>query len=203
MRGEREKPSADSYRAFIALDLPEGVKEVLFNSASVVMKQLKSEVKWVAMDNLHLTLRFIGTISNSKSDLLRERMRELVKNYSPIGFNVGSIGVFPSWKEPRVLWVGLQPIRGNLVELQKEIESLIQEIGFPPEKQRFHPHVTFGRVKNVTPAIGRFWEKVSIPEIPTFIISSVTLFRSTLLPSGAVYDKVEEFHLSLCEQEGI
>ncbi|MCX8065097.1 MAG: RNA 2',3'-cyclic phosphodiesterase [Candidatus Hydrogenedentes bacterium] len=185
----------DGYRAFIALNLPEDVKGLLYNSVLPVMRELKSEVKWVALDNLHLTLRFIGHISNSKSDLLREKMRRLVQNYTDISFNVGGVGVFPSWKEPRVLWVGLIPVSGNLIQLQSDIENVVQSLDFPPERQRFHPHVTLGRVKSITPAVKRAWGKVIIPEIPSFSISKVTLFKSSLLPSGAVYDKVEEFLL--------
>jgi len=199
--GERNgKPFEDGYRAFIALDLPETVKEVLYDSVSPVIKRLKSQVKWVAVENFHLTLRFIGNISNLTSDVLREKMRSVMAGYNEIEFEVKSPGVFPSWKEPRVLWIGLTPVKGDLLGLQKMVEELVQSVGYPPEKQRFHPHITIGRVKDISSSIGRIWESVKIPTIPSFAISKVTLFRSTLLPTGAVYDKVEEFPLKSNEE---
>ena len=190
----------DGYRAFIALDLPESVKKILFESVSPVMKKLRSQVKWVALENFHLTLRFIGDISNSTSELLRESMRNIIPKYDEVEFEIKSPGVFPSWKEPRVLWIGLNPTRGDLIGLQRKLEELVQSVGYSPEKQRFHPHITIGRVKDTSSSVGKIWGTVMIPQVPNFVISKVTLFRSTLLPSGAVYDKVEEFLLGKVEK---
>ncbi len=187
--------TGECYRAFIAIDLPECVKSFIYETVSPVIRKLKSQVKWVAVENFHLTLRFIGNISIPASDVLREKMRSVVVGYDEMEFEIRSSGVFPSWKEPRVLWIGLNPTRGDLLGLQKKVEEIVQSVGYPPEKQRFHPHITVGRVKNESAYVSRVWGSVEIPPVEPFVISKVTLFRSNLLPTGAVYERVEDFLL--------
>lgn len=186
----------ESYRAFIAIEVPHDVQEVIFNSIKPIMSKLKPFVKWVSPENIHLTLRFLGQISLTFSNDLQDNMRKLTDTFSPLTFNLSEPGVFPSWREPRVLWVALELVQGDLFPLQKEIEALVQRLGLSPEKQRFHPHLTVGRAKSPTPVISALWKNVKIPVLPDFCVDKVTLFKSTLAQTGAIYEVMDVFPLN-------
>jgi len=185
----------DSYRAFIALELPPDIREAIWDSVKPISGTLRSLVKWVPSENMHLTLRFLGNITLAMSNTLRKNLQNISPRFTPPKFKLGITGTFPSWKEPRVLWVGLEVIEGDLKSIQNETELQAQAIGLPQEKQKFHPHITVGRVKTPSPFISTTWKNVKIKETSVFTIDKITLFRSTLNPSGAVYEVIDTFPL--------
>jgi len=185
--------SEGTYRAFIAIELPSEVREVIWNSAKPASGMLKSLVKWVPPENMHLTLRFLGEITLNTSDKLRESLRQIAIQFHPLKLKLGIPGVFPSWKEPRVLWVGLDIIEGDINFIQTTIEQQAQMAGLSQEKQKFHPHITVGRVKTPSPFISNTWKNVKIQQVPEFVVNKITLFKSTLNPGGAIYDIVDTF----------
>ncbi len=185
--------SEETYRAFIALEIPPDVRDIIWSSAKPVYGMLRSLVKWVPVENMHLTLRFLGGISLNKSNELRENLRHISSQFNPIKFKVSEPGVFPSWKEPRILWIGLDAIEGELNLLQGKIEQIVQMVSLPQEKQKFHPHITVGRVKTPSLFISNSWKNVKIQQNPLFVVDRVTLFKSILNPSGAVYEVVDVF----------
>ncbi len=77
--------------------------------------------------------------------------------------------------------------------LQSEVEQQAQKIGLPQEKQRFHPHITVGRVKNPSQFLSNTWKNVKIKEYLEFKADKITLFKSILNPSGAIYEVVDTF----------
>lgn len=185
--------SEGTYRAFIAMELPSEVKDAIWNGAKPALGMLKSLVKWVPPENMHLTLRFLGEITLNTSDKLRESLRQISSQFYPIKFKVGIPGVFPSWKEPRVLWVGLDIVEGDINLIQSRIEQQAQMVGLHQEKQKFHPHITVGRVKTPSLFISNTWKNVKIQQMPEFIVEKITLFKSTLNPGGAIYEVVDTF----------
>lgn len=185
----------ETYRAFIALELPLNIRETIWDAVKPASGILKSLVKWVPPENMHLTLRFLGNITLDMSGKLRENLKQTSSHFNCFKFNLDLPGIFPSWKEPRILWVGLNILEGNLKSLQNEIEVQAQTIGLPQEKQKFHPHITVGRVKTPSPFISNTWKNVKIMQTPEFIIDRITLFKSILNPSGAIYEIVDTFPL--------
>ncbi len=185
--------SENSYRAFIAIELPGEVRTIIWDSVKPVLGMLRSLVKWVPPENMHLTLRFLGEISHEKSNNLRGQLRQVSTLFHPLKLKLDIPGVFPSWKEPRVLWVGLNVLEGDLKTLQSEVEQQAQKIGLPQEKQRFHPHITVGRVKSPSQFLSNTWKNVKIKEYLEFKADKITLFKSILNPSGAIYEVVDTF----------
>ncbi|MGC8844958.1 MAG: RNA 2',3'-cyclic phosphodiesterase [Candidatus Hydrogenedens sp.] len=185
--------SEESYRAFIAIEIPSDVREIIWNNTKPASGMLKSLVKWVPPENMHLTLRFLGAITLSISDKLRENLRQISVQFNPVKFKLSVPGVFPSWKEPRVLWVGLDIIEGDINQIQSKIEQQAQMVGLPQEKQKFHPHITVGRVKTPSPFLSNTWKNVKIQQTPEFIVDKITLFKSTLNPDGAFYEVIDTF----------
>lgn len=183
----------ETHRAFIALELPSEIREAISEGVKPASGLLRSLVKWVPVENMHLTLRFLGNITLEMSNKLRGNLHQASSHFTPLKFKLDLPGVFPSWREPRVLWVGLVVLEGDLKSLQNEIELQAQRIGLPQEKQKFHPHITVGRAKTPSPFISNTWKNVKIKLTPEFNVDKITLFKSTLNPSGAIYEIIDTF----------
>jgi 2'-5' RNA ligase len=148
-------------------------------------------VRWVAGKNIHLTLKFLGEVDSNKIEAISRVIDTESRQISPFDLSAGGVGAFPNPRRPRVVWIGVQapPV---LAELAAAIDRGTQQLGFPAEDRPFSPHLTLGRVpQNASPqevqAIGQILSTTKIGELGGFEVRQVTLFRSDLQPSGAVY----------------
>ncbi|MFB3924729.1 MAG: RNA 2',3'-cyclic phosphodiesterase [Syntrophales bacterium] len=185
-------------RAFLAIDLPDEIKKNLTG----IQKQLKSivdGVKWVNPNGIHLTLHFFGHITGDEIELASRIVKKNMEGAESFMLNVGLVGVFPGWKRPRVLWIGIGGEIGALGALRKRIEQGLEEAGFETEDRDFKPHLTLGRIKSPAEASGV--EKIigSGKEFTagSFTAQGLTLFKSDLHPTGAVYTKLEYFPFAI------
>ncbi|RZB29966.1 MAG: RNA 2',3'-cyclic 3'-phosphodiesterase [Desulfobacteraceae bacterium Eth-SRB1] len=183
-------------RIFIAFELPE--KIIIF--ISKVQKDLQArglKVKWVRPQNIHLTLKFLGNINETDTEMVGKAIRESACGYSPILLTTKGIGVFPNIKRPRVIWIGIAGQTKQLVSLQKGLDEKLDAIGFPKDNRPFTGHLTIARVKGkINPqrlidAIKYYSEF----ESETFIADNIYLFKSDLKSSGAVYTKLSSITL--------
>jgi 2'-5' RNA ligase len=182
-------------RAFIAVDLTPEVQDCLKQISS----QLKNEmgdvpIRWVAPENIHLTLKFLGDVSTNNIEVLTELLEAETANQKPMVISVGGIGAFPKIRNPRVIWVGIEA-PAELVALHRTIDSQTARIGYAPDRRPFSPHLTLGRVsRNATPRdvrkIGDVLANQKIGFLGVARIREVHLYRSDLKPSGAVYTKL-------------
>ena len=178
-------------RVFVAIDVPEDIKEELWKDFREWRRALGG-VKWVEAHNLHLTLRFIGETTSDRVDKLIQGLKDKLWAHSPFTIILEGVGTFPNWKRPRVLWVGVRGDLDPLFKLQKAIEEVVSDVGFPPDDKGFHPHLTIGRVKR--------GKKVSShPKEPNFsypfIVGRVVVMESTLTQDGPVYTPLSEIRL--------
>lgn len=178
-------------RTFIAIELPENIISFI-SGIQDKMKSYGFKVKWVRPKNIHITLKFLGNIHKADVEKIGTAMSETVKAHPPISLAAKGIGVFPSIKRPRVIWLGLKGQTFELIELQKAIDGTLENIGFPKEGRAFKAHLTLARVKGnlhskkLLDVMNTFGE----PESETFTADQVTLFKSDLKPTGAVYTKL-------------
>jgi 2'-5' RNA ligase len=98
------------------------------------------------------------------------------------------------------MWVGIQEETGTLAQLQKAIEEDVAALGYPPERRKFHPHLTLGRVRRRVSSgdrrqLGELVEASGIGTLDQMEVRSVNLMRSDLQPSGAVYTRLAEVEL--------
>ena len=93
----------DTFRAFIAIDLPESVKSFL-SEAQEALKLHRFRVKWVRPQNIHLTLKFLGNTATADTDKIVAAMTQAAKNCPVMSLAAKGIGVFPNAKRPRVIW---------------------------------------------------------------------------------------------------
>ena len=184
----------EDIRSFIAIEL----SEVLRHKLKRLLEELKktgADVKWVRPESVHLTLKFLGSVSREKLENIATAVRPVVETYEPFQLTAQRIGCFPSSRNPRIVWVGLGEEGGAVARLQREIESKTADLGFPPEERPFRPHLTLGRVRSPKKkdSLVAMIEKISQIDLGSFPADKVILFRSDLHPEGAIYTKMYEF----------
>lgn len=157
-------------------------------------------MKWARPENIHLTLKFLGDISESTVPAVADVIAETVRAYSPIMLSAGGIGVFPGIRRPMVLWTGIAGQTDVLAALQRDIDTRLHErLAIAPEKRRFTGHLTLGRVKGRADP-NRFMEVIETfggLSTEPFTADAVHLFRSRLLPTGPVYTRIAGASLEL------
>jgi 2'-5' RNA ligase len=174
-------------RAFIAVRIdPPVIREIA--DAMVQLRRAISEIRWVAPDQIHLTIKFLGDIEPSRVDPVANALEQVLKLFPRFTINAKGLGVFPAVRRPRVLWVGLE--NGELVKLAAQVDAALQPLGFAPETRNFQPHLTIGRwrrfdgpAKNLLEELER-WKS---HDYGTSKVEGVTLFQSILKPDGALH----------------
>jgi len=194
---------SETFRAFIAIDLPESVKSFL-SEAQAALKLYGFRVKWVRLQNIHLTLKFLGDTAIADSDKIAEAMAMAARNCPAVSLVAKGIGVFPDVRRPRVIWAGLNGQLEILANLQQTLDAHLADLGFPRETRAFKSHLTLGRVKGkiASARIKAAIDKLKEFESGSFEINQVILFKSELRPTGAVYTKVQGIAFQGQSQKG-
>ena len=192
--GNQEK----KIRAFIAagIDLP-----VLSRIGQLTdkLKKTGAGVKWVRPEAMHLTLRFLGSISEEQVDLADRAMIESARLVEPVEVEIKGFGTFPPKKRPRVLWLGLSAGAPELTALSEILEGKLAEQGFPPADKPFSAHLTLGRVKSGR-GLKRAMEVLDSEtkkSFGSFTVDALNLYQSRLHPEGARYTVLAERALGL------
>ncbi len=182
-------------RAFIAIDLPGDLQKRLEQvSARLKQRVNRSAVRWVPANNLHLTLKFLGDVSEANLDLLKEVLQSVVAEHSSFEFSVGGLGAFPTMRRPRVIWVGIEA-PPELTAVQSALENRLARLGYSPEERPFSAHLTLGRVARTADSqdvqkIADGLQAMKIGFLGAVQVHHVHLYRSDLEPTGAEYTSI-------------
>ena len=177
-------------RSFIAVE----IDSKTIQNISDAIDQLKARVpgvRWAPVNNLHVTLKFLGDIEETKIDFIAEALREHLQPFSPFTISAKGLGVFPEVRRPHVLWVGLGG--AQLAALASAVEKGLEPLGFSPEKRPFQPHLTIARRRESdrsSAQIGKELERWKNHEFGTSEITTVMLFQSILKPEGAIHQRL-------------
>lgn len=193
-KGESQTDS--QIRTFVAIDISDEVRGNL-KKLSADLKSRVRDVRWVRVEGIHLTLKFLGYVSEKVIPSLKEVMREAAQ-MAPFEMEVKGLGAFPNSRRPRVIWVGVEEPTGALLELAKRIEQGMKPLGFAPEDRPFNAHLTLGRVmKDGKPdnELEGLVERERERPLGFVKADEIILFRSDLKPDGAVYTKLETVNL--------
>lgn len=169
-------------RTFIAIELPNEIKEYLINIQQQIGNE-NAKIKWVAKKHLHLTLKFLDEVSEKRVELLKELLGKIkFKKFKVI---LDNLGVLPNEQRIHVIWIDLKPA-GNVIELQQKVDSEL--LNHFPREQRFYAHLTLGRVKTLKNKEMLLQQIKSINiEKKEFEISDFKLIKSELTKDGPVY----------------
>ncbi|MBI4642624.1 MAG: RNA 2',3'-cyclic phosphodiesterase [Deltaproteobacteria bacterium] len=179
-------------RCFLAIDLPDTLRPQLALLQGE-LKKSNADVRWVAVGNIHLTLKFFGNVPDNEIDAITLAAREVAENQAPFQLQATQAGAFPSMKSPRVIWVGLGGDVIPLAQMYHKLEKAFEVLGHLPEGRPFNPHLTLGRVKS--PAnrhrLAMALEKLPPLNWPPFMVNEIILFKSTLTPQGSIYSPLQ------------
>src|SRR4030042_587909 len=167
-------------RTFIAIDIPEAVKEYILEIQNSLPE---FRGKKTEKENLHLTLKFLGEVNKEEIKKIKERLGEIkIKQFEA---EIKDIGLFSE----RIIWLGIK----NCDELQKEVDEKLS--GLSEKEERFMGHLTIARIKSAGDK-KKFLEKIreiKIPEIK-FLVKSFCLKKSKLSRNGPVYEDIEVYN---------
>jgi RNA 2',3'-cyclic 3'-phosphodiesterase len=136
----------DVIRSFIAIEISDEVREGL-RVLQQSLKQAGARVGWVATENIHLTLVFLGDIFRAQVEPLAQALDAAASQTDAFRCEVAGTGCFGSPRSPRVLWVGVNEQGNEVTGLQARAEVAVRELGLKTEDRPFHPHLTLGRVR--------------------------------------------------------
>ena len=181
-------------RCFIALELTSGIQQKLAAILKILKENISEGVKWVPPENIDLTLKFLGDVQVEDIDPVKRGLEQAVGGIHPIRVSLTGLGAFPGMAKPRVVWVGLEadPVTGLLVN---NIDQVIGKIGYPGDNKPLTPHLTLGRTsKSINSRqmvlLSNFLKSNPFQIDMQDTLRNVTLFRSSLTPSGAVYNRL-------------
>jgi 2'-5' RNA ligase len=182
-------------RSFIAIDLPEAVLDKIFGVSAYFQTQTPPKaLRWVAPENLHLTLKFLGDVPEDKLDTIKSLISTTASRYSPFNITIQASGMFPNAQKPRVVWLGVDadPVIGDL---HAALEEAMATAGISPEKRPFSPHLTIARVsrradQDTVKDIGRTLSKFKVDSLGEFMVDRIHLYQSDLTPKGPIYTEL-------------
>ena len=155
------------------------------------------DVRWVRLDGLHLTLRFLGPTPDPQVQLAREATRTAGANATAFDLVIGGSGTFPPVGRPRALWLGIREGADRLAGLAAAVDEALVRAGWQAEDRPFRAHLTLARADGV-PAAGavaaRLLERAGSAQIPARI-DRIVLFESLTGGGPARYEPLEEVPL--------
>jgi RNA 2',3'-cyclic 3'-phosphodiesterase len=178
-------------RLFVAVLLNDATRAALV-AAIGNLRAAAPHVAWVQASNLHLTLKFLGTVADPLVEPVREALGTATAAAHGFDLGVAGLGAFPAHTRPRVIWAGITSGREAASALAKLVDSALAPLGFPPEAREFSPHVTLGRVRQPRrdEALSRLVTAGSATRFGSVRVSAIALMRSELSPRGARYTEL-------------
>jgi len=182
-------------RAFIAIEINDEVRKRLVEIQEKIDRMKSAKIKFVEPENLHITLKFLGEITEEQAEDIKRILESIAKNHKKHEVNAKGIGVFPSYNYVRVIWAGVES-DGEIRKIVEEIDNAFFKLGFKREKN-FVSHITIGRVKFVKDKVGLMLalKELSNEEFGKFKVEAIELKKSTLTPKGPIYETLARFEL--------
>ena len=183
-------------RTFIAIEIPD---EIIKEMAKVQdeLKRSGADAGWTRPEGIHLTLKFLGEVPEAKIEEIKNALVRAAEATSRFRLEIAGAGAFPNPKNPRVVWLGVSGDIDKLSALQGSVEESMTAVGFDREERAFSPHLTLARIKYLRTRFS--WQKAidSIKDIrlAEFDVDHVSLMKSDIKPSGAVYTEIGRVRL--------
>ncbi len=183
-------------RLFVGVTLNEKAIAAAVETGDELRRRIGDELRarWVSAANMHLTVRFIGNVEDTRSQAVLDALRPAVPVPS-FDVQLDGCGVFPPSGPPRVIWIGLGAGLPSLRLMHEEFDRRLQPLGFEPERRAFGAHLTLARIADAprasSIAVRQAIEAVR-PQPVRSAVDSATVFQSRLSPHGAVYHPLVE-----------
>ncbi len=188
-------PIMSTIRSFIAIELPEEARLALAGLQEWLKALVPPRpVRWVAPQNIHLTLHFLGDVAVDDIQKVQQVVEDVTPAYPVFNLSLAGLGCFPNTRRPRIIWAGVSGYKPTLAELHGHLGRQLKVIGFEPDRRPYSPHLTIGRVRKGIPKrqlsqLGQVIEEqqAQIGQLAAMPVQEISLMRSDLKPTGAVY----------------
>ncbi|OAI40838.1 hypothetical protein AYO38_04985 [bacterium SCGC AG-212-C10] len=197
--------SSEDVRLFIACEVPEDVKNAVGGLIDDLRGRSGQAVRWIRPEGVHVTIKFLGEVPSKKLPAIKIAMQEAVVRHSPFNLEFSNIGTFGGREGLRIMWIGIAGDVLRLEALVRDVNLALSVVGFEPERRPFRPHLTLGRVRDEIGTRQRAEIEVAVGKttVPTsaWRTSQVSLMRSRITRTGAVYDVVATFPLRVFQPQ--
>lgn len=186
-------------RLFVAVAVSEEVKKKLWETQKEFQRSSPffNKIKWVKPENFHLTLKFLGEVSEENLNELKNALIESVKDEKKFEMEIQGLGAFPSTAKPRVLWAGMKQGAEELKKIAEQVEKNSVQAGFEKRDAPFSPHLTLARLSSLPQELlADFSKKIEAKHSLFFgktAVSKIVLMQSVLSSEGPHYSVLEEF----------
>lgn len=190
----------EAVRCFVAIEIPEAIQMLL----PPIQEELRSKIgkaSWTKSGNFHLTLKFLGDIHHESIGKVSQAVQTVAETQGPFSMEIAGIGAFPNLMRPRVVWVGIKQGASAVAQLAEAVNLQLVQLGYPTDfakNGRFHAHLTLARLRsriNLKPFTTLF-RKYDTIDGATMTVNEITLMRSQLHRSGAIYTPLNIYHFS-------
>lgn len=190
-------------RLFLALAIDAAARAAIGETLDGIAGKLSSAgaggaVKWVARENLHVTLRFLGEVADADVPAVMAALAPQLAD-APFDMALGGGGCFPPVGAPRVVWLGVSAGAETIRRIYVELDRRVTDFDVEREARAYTPHLTLGRVREIPRSAGaslRAWAAEIPSPLARVRVAAATLFRSRLSPAGARYERLLEVPLA-------
>lgn len=185
------------HRTFIAVSAPPEIRQVARRVMDLLSPAAR-EVKWVAAENLHWTLHFLGEIDVLEVPALCAAVSQAAREVETFELEVHGAGAFPAPDRPRTLWLGAGAGSQSMIALQAAIQHKLDRLGYRGESRRYVPHLTLGRAGKNAPVRPLVRELAGLADFRggAMLVDEVTVYSSRLGPDGPAYEVLAHAPLS-------
>jgi len=180
-------------RLFVGIPLS---KLIRLNLTSLLAELQFPGITPVEAENLHLTIKFLGEVAEAHLPEVNKKLEQISQHHAPFRLELKEIGVFPSEKEIRVVWMGVESeeMLGLIEETNRELADIHRE-----EHKEEIPHLTLARVKPTADFIKlkMVLNKNKSISLGLLDVDKFYLFESKLTPNGPIYSVLGEFGLKM------
>jgi 2'-5' RNA ligase len=185
-------------RCFVAIELPDEVRAAVVGAQQALRAAApRTDVRWAAPNQLHLTLKFLGAVADDRVPAVSAALDGVARDTAPVPLSAAGLGAFPNPRRARVLWSGIGTGTEALAALAAAIDRALAALGFPAETRPFSAHLTLGRVRTPRGA-ERLADAVAgagASSYGSWTATELVLYESRLRPTGAVHTPVSRHPL--------
>lgn len=183
-------------RLFVAVEITGEIRKKLAEFQDK-LKKVDADVGWVAPENIHITLKFIGAIDEEKIEAITNIIKDSVTHIKPFDLDYRGVGTLPTEKNPRVIFADVIDVGGVLAKIHERLDNQLMALGVEHEDRKFNAHLTVGRIKtrrNVRKLIENL-NSYNGFDFGSEHVTQVVLMKSDLSPEGPIYTKLHSVDL--------
>ena len=175
-------------RTFVCIEI-DGELRRKMSQVSAKLSSAGADVKWVAEDNMHLTLKFLGNVDEVEIPKVAGEAKRIAGQFQPFDFSIAGLGAFPEQGAPRVIWIGLEEPTGRLEKMYYALNDALAPYAEKEERRTFSPHITLGRVNSSRrrEELRQLIESNLDVQIGMQSVEEITVMMSELTRGGPLY----------------